>query len=362
MKKKASILKKSKKKQRIALSLFFSLFIFLILLTTLLMALAVVYFFLKQEVLFVLDEYISEIYSILLFMGGVSLFFGTALSFLASRILLGPLNHFVNHLNRLAAGDFKTRMHVRGGIYNLSTVREISDSFNMMAEELENTEMLRSDFINHFSHEFKTPIVSIAGLAKVLKKGNLPEEQKQQYFHAIEEESMRLAAMATNVLNLTKVENQAILGNVSTFNLSEQIRSAILLLENKWAEKNIELQLDFDEHIIEANEELLKQVWINLIDNAVKFVPRCGTVFVSVEEAGETLLVSIGNTGSEISPAKQRKIWNKFYQGDESHAGEGNGIGLAIVRRIIELHGGAVAVRSGGGVTVFSVELLKKQR
>ena len=153
-------------------------------------------------------------------------------------------------MNRLAAGDFKARLQFGSILSSHPAFREISTSFNTMAEELENTELLRNDFINHFSHEFKTPIVSITGFAKLLAKGNLPEEQKALYLKSIEEESVRLAELATNVLNLTKVENQTILTEVSPFNLSEQVRAAVLLLENKWTEKNIDLQLDFDEYTL----------------------------------------------------------------------------------------------------------------
>ena len=129
----------------------------------------------------------------------------------------------------------------------------------------------------------------------------------------------------------------------------------------KWTKKNIDLQLDFDEFEIEANEELLKQVWINLIDNAVKFVPRCGTVELEVADIGDRLCVKISNTGSEIPPEKHEKIFNKFYQADESHATQGNGIGLAIVKRIVELHNGDVCVSSGNGMTAFTVTLPKRQ-
>lgn len=240
-------------------------------------------------------------------------------------------------------------------------VREFTESFNTMAKELGNTELLRNDFINSFSHEFKTPIVSIMGFANLLEAGNLTEEQRVQYARAIREESMRLSSMASNVLNLTKVENQTILTDVSNFNLSEQVRSAVLLLEEKWTGKNIDLQLDFDEFMIEANEEMLKQVWINLIDNAVKFVPRCGTVELSLSDLGTELCVKVRNTGSEIPIDQQEKIFHKFYQADASHATQGNGIGLAIVKRIVELHHGNISVTSGNGITDFTVVLPKKQ-
>lgn len=298
---------------------------------------------------------------IILFMLLISLIIGGVIAFFSSRIPLKPVNVFINKMNRLAAGDFKTRLKFGSALSTHPVVQELTMSFNTMAEELENTEMLRKDFINAFSHEFKTPIVSISGLANLIESGDLTEEQKVKYARAIREESMRLLSMASNVLILTKVENQTILTDVTQFNLSEQVRSAVLLLEEKWTGKSVDLQLDFDEYLIEANEELLKQVWINLIDNAVKFVPHGGTVELEILDEGEALCVKVSNTGSEIPLEKQDKIFNKFYQADESHATQGNGIGLAIVKRIVDLHSGEISVSSGNGRTTFAVRFFKKQ-
>lgn len=223
------------------------------------------------------------------FMLLISLIIGGVIVYFSSRIPLKPINEIINKMNRLAAGDFKTRLKFGNTMSAHPVVKELTTSFNTMAEELENTELLRSDFINYFSHEFKTPIVSIMGLANLLEAANLTEEQRLQYARAIREESMRLSSMASNILSLTRVENQTILTDVSQFNLSEQVRSAVLLLEEKWTAKNIDLQLDFNEFYIQANEEMLMQVWINLIDNAVKFVPRCGTVLLQISDTGHDL-------------------------------------------------------------------------
>ena len=298
---------------------------------------------------------------VLLFMSLISLFIGGVITFFASRIPLKPVNDIINKMNRLAAGDFKTRLEFNKAASQHPAIKEFTDSFNTMAEELGNTEMLRNDFINNFSHEFKTPIVSIMGLANLLEVGDITEEERVQYARAIKEESMRLTSMASNVLNLTKVENQTILTGVTHFNLSEQVRSAILLLEEKWTSKNIDLQLNFDEHMVEANEEFLKQVWINLIDNAIKFAHDGGMVGIEINDKDRYLLVKISNTGSEIPFEKQKRIFNKFYQADESHATQGNGIGLAIVKRIVDLHCGTVGVNSENGMTTFFVTIPKKQ-
>lgn len=355
-----SIEKIKERTSRTSLTLAFSIFVFLILLAAIAMTALGLWLLTKANIIVGPDGEF-RFGQLLLFMSLISLIIGAVIAFFSSRLPLKPVNELINKMNRLAAGDFKTRLKFGDTMSAHPAVKEVTASFNAMAEELENTELLRNDFINSFSHEFKTPIVSITGLANLLEAGNLTEEQRVQYARAIREESMRLSSMASNVLNLTKVENQTILTGVSRFNLSEQVRSAVLLLEEKWAAKNIDLQLDFDEFIIEANEEMLKQVWINLIDNAVKFVPRCGTVELEIFEKVDKLCVKVSNTGSEIPYDKLDKIFNKFYQVDESHATQGNGIGLAIVKSIVELHDGSVSVNSGNGVTSFTVMLPKKQ-
>ena len=341
------------RKQRHSLSLLFSLAVGAVLLSALGLAMLAVWGLTALGVGGG-EEEIGFGLSIVL-VGVISLLLGTVLSFLLSKIPLRPINNLIDCMNRLAEGDFKTRLTFGSTIAEHPTFREISNSVNKLAEELENTEMLRGDFINNFSHEFKTPIVSIAGLAKLVARGNLDEEERKQYLAAIEQESMRLASMATNVLHLTKIENQTILSGESEFNLSEQIRSCVLLLENKWTQKHTELQLDFEEYTIRANEELLKQVWINLVDNAVKFSPEYSTVSIRIALETDELRISITNEGDPIPPEHCKKIFNKFYQADESHAAQGNGIGLAIVKRVIELHDGRVEVLCDAGRVTFVV-------
>jgi signal transduction histidine kinase len=222
-------------------------------------------------------------------------------------------------------------------------------------EELENTEVLRSDFINNFSHEFKTPIVSIAGFAKLLKKGNLSEKEKAEYIDIIEKESLRLSYLATNVFNLTKIENQTILTEINEYNPAEQIRHCVLLLENKWSEKEIDFNIELEDILISANEELMDQVWINLLDNAIKFSESKSTIDIKMKKEKTSTSFTITNKGVTISKDNIDRIFRKFYQADESHAAEGNGVGLAIVKKIIELHKGKITVESENGVTSFTV-------
>lgn len=350
---------KIERKNRFSLTLLMTGIIFCVLLISSIISFAAVYALIHFNIIANSED--IGIGMTMLYMVLISLFIATVTVLVAGKFPLKPVNMIISKMNRLASGDFKTRLEFGKPFGNIRAADEIKDSFNKMAEELENIEMLRGDFINNFSHEFKTPIVSISGFAKLLKRGNLTEEQKAEYIDIIEEESLRLASMATNVLNLTKIENQTILTDTSFFNLSEQIRSCLLLLEDKWSKKNLDFNLELSEHMITANEELLKQVWINLLDNAVKFSEEGGMIVVKVLETTNDLAVTIANSGSEVSPKKQEKIFNKFYQADESHATKGNGIGLAIVKRIAELHRGKVSVSSGNNMTAFTVILPKTQ-
>lgn len=346
------------RKQRLALTILFSSVVFCFFIMTMFIVGAAIIILIQRGVL-EHGKDVPRVKHLIINMMTASVLLGSVLTTVTSRIPLKPVNSFINAMNRLASGDYKTRLHFGKHFDKHPTAKELMESFNHMAEELERTEMLRSDFINNFSHEFKTPIVSIAGFAKLLKQGNLTEEQKMDYINIIEEESLRLAAMATNVLNLTKVENQTILTGVSEFNLSEQIRNCVLLLENKWSKKNIELDINFDEHIVYANEEMLKEVWINLLDNAIKYSDDGGTVRIDITEMESRLLVSISDTGEEIPEGAKERIFRKFYQVDESHSSVGNGIGLAIVKKILDLHGGDITVSSGNRKTVFTVSLPK---
>ena len=336
------------------LTLIFSLIVLAVLIVVLGLSSLTAYILVKMHVLSAENEGIG-VSHIILFMAITSVVMGTIISIIASKVILTPLNLVSSKINSLANGQFGTRVDFDEIVQKVPSFLELSTVFNKLSEELKSTEMLRRDFINNFSHEFKTPIVSIAGFAKLLKKGNLSEEEKAHYLDAIEEESMRLASMATNVLNLTKIENQSILTDVSKFNLSEQIRSGILLLENKWSKKNIDFQLEFDEFEIEASEELLKQVWINLIDNAIKFSKSNGTILIAAHRTDKEFSVSITNYGTSLSVEKISKIFNKFYQGDESHSTEGNGIGLSIVQKIVNLHNSRITVDSSDNSVTFSV-------
>lgn len=298
----------------------------------------------------------------MLFMSSLAVIvLGVIITSTLGRVPMRPVKKLVKQMNKLSSGDFSVRLDFGPPLGKHPAVKEISDSFNKMASELGNIEILRRDFVNDFSHEFKTPIVSIAGFAKLLREKELDASVRDEYLGIIEEESMRLSAMATNVLNLSKIESQSILTDVKKYNLSEQLRTAILLFEPKWTKKDIDLSLDIGELEIEANEGLLSQVWINLFDNALKFSPEHSTVAVTAVERGEYVSVSFTNGGDPIPADEIPKIFNKFYKVERSRSGEGNGIGLSLCKKTVELHSGKIEVESGEEGTTFTVTLPKKR-
>ena len=343
---------KKKKQRHRSLALVFALFTFSILVVSLLLTVGVVYlsaFALHDSAPFSALS-LPNTLQILILTAVLSLIVGTGLSALVVRIPLKPINWLIDQMNRLAAGDFQARVHFSKTIDMIPAFLQVEESFNKMAEELGNTEMLRQDFINNFSHEFKTPIVSIAGFAKLLQRADLEEAQRREYIDAIVEESQRLSNMATNVLS--------ILTGVSCYNLSEQIRSAVLLLQDQWSAKHLELELDFPEVSITANEEMMQEAWINLVHNAVKYSPEYGPLQVRIAETDTAIEVQVANSG-EIPQADLERVFQKFYQADHSHFSAGNGVGLAIVKRVVELHGGTVKAESMGGAVIFTVRLPK---
>ena len=353
------------RRERLTLTLVISVFIFVSLFLAMVIVGVVAAILLHYDLLHITGDNTRGLIVFVFILMLASAVIGSVLSWLVVRMPLGPVNKLINGLNCLARGEFSTRIQptkwYEKKLQELRVMKALTDSFNALGTELENTELLRSDFINNFSHEFKTPIVSITGFAKLLKRGQLSREQQMEYLDIIEEESLRLSAMATNVLDLTRVENQTILTDVAGFNLSEQLRTCVLLLEQKWERKRLDIELVFDEITLQGSEELLKQVWINLLDNAIKFSPECGTVRIAAAQSQEAVMVTVENEGPTIPPEALGRIFQKFYQADESHAVEGNGVGLAIVKRVAELHSGSVEAASADGKTVFKVTLPQSQ-
>lgn len=283
---------------------------------------------------------------------------GTGISFATMKIWIGRITRISQAMRDIAKGNFKKRVPEEKETEVITELGDLERSFNQMASDLEGIEMFRNDFINNFSHEFKTPIVSIRGFARQLQSGNLNDEQRKEYIDIIVSESERLSTMSQNVLLLTKLENQSIVTEKSEFYLDEQIRNCILLLEKSWSEKDIELDIDLDEIEYEFNEEMLSHVWINLISNAIKFTPEGGKMRCSLKRIGNSVVFEIEDNGEGMSEEVKSRIFEKFYQGDSSHATKGNGIGLNIVQRIVTLAGGSISVESQiGNGSKFTVNI-----
>lgn len=273
-------------------------------------------------------------------------------------VFIHPLQQNIEAMKKLANGDFTVRVNHAEHGYVPREMVEFEQSFNKAAEELGGTEILRKDFINNFSHEFKTPIVSISGFADLLLEEQLPPEDQKEYLTIIRDESRRLADLATNILTLNRVESQTILTDKAAFPLDEQLRQSVLVTQQKWRQK----ELDFDADLVPAeytgSEGLLKEVWLNLLDNAAKFSPEGGTVAVNLRKAKNALMVSVTDQGEGMSADTQAHIFEQFYQGDTSHTTQGNGLGLAMVKKVLELHGGSIQVNSTPGQgSCFTVTL-----
>lgn len=278
----------------------------------------------------------------------------TTITGFLGRIPLSPLRKVIDAMNRLGKGDFSVRLDINA----TNELAELAESFNHTAEELGSIETLRTDFVNTFSHEFKTPIVSLRGFAKILKNKNLTEEERNEYLDIIISESDRLADLAKNVLTLSRIDTCTILPEGEDFNLTEEIRQAVLLCEPKWSKKNIELVIDLDEIIYKGNSEMLDHIWLNLLDNAIKFSPENGHIDIALKKSEASVIFSVCDNGPGMDENVQKHIFNRFYQGDTSHKTAGNGIGLSIVDKVVRLHQGTINVESklSSGST-FTVKL-----
>lgn len=287
-------------------------------------------------------------------LGFVSLVIGAILSIVFRKVVTTPLSDIFYALNELSDGNYDINIKPMG----IKSVRRLAKRINNTARELESVETMRNDFVNNFSHEFKTPIISISGFAKMLKSDNLTQEERNEYLNIIISESDRLAELSTNILNLSRLENQTILSNLSTFNVSEQIRLVIVLLEQKWMEKQLEIVFDNDEYMITGNEETLQQLWINLFDNAIKYAPVGSAITINAKKEQNNLIFDFTDCGDGMNDEAVKHAFEKFYQSDIAHKSTGNGIGLPMAKRICELHGGSISIKSTGkNGTTFEVVL-----
>lgn len=260
---------------------------------------------------------------------------------------------------KIIAGDFSVRVPMPSKFGNDENFREIVDCFNRMAQELSSVEMLRMDFISNVSHEMKTPLAVMQNYGTLLQTPELSDAKRLEYAKGITESSRRLADMMTNILKLSKLENQQIFPNTEKYNLGEQLCEVLLQYESQWERENIEIETDIAEDVtVYADRELLSLVWNNLLSNAFKFTSSGGTVSLSLSETEKYAIVKVQDSGCGMSAETGTHIFEKFYQGDTSHATCGNGLGLALVKRVVDILHGEISVESvlGEGST-FTVKI-----
>lgn len=271
----------------------------------------------------------------------LSILCGSIVMLIAAWLIVKPIKKLISATEKIAKGNFE--VYIKKD--RKDEIGQLVDNFNKMAKELAGMEMLRNSFISDISHEFKTPLTSIEGYTKLLRDCK-SDAQRNEYIDIITEETKRLSALSGNILLLNRIENENITLAKNSFRLDEQIRHVLLLCESKWSGKNIDLNLDLDEIIYTGNEQLLFQVWLNLVDNAVKFSRPDESVDISLRRTADKISFSITDYGRGMNEEQQKRMFEKFYTGDKSRNSEGNGLGLSIVKRVIDMHSGTIEVQS----------------
>jgi signal transduction histidine kinase len=268
---------------------------------------------------------------------------GIPISIFVNRSLLSPIRRLSEAMDLVGKGIFDIQISTKAPF---GDIEDIYRNFNLMTRELAANEMLKSDFVSNVSHEIKTPITAIEGFAMLLQGSESLNAEESEYVEKILSSSQRLSELVTNVLLLSKIDNQAIETNVERFSLDEQIRQSILMLEPKWSEKNIEFDVDLQSIQYEGNRGLTLHIWNNLISNAIKFTPENSTVSIRLLSTDEGTVVTVDDEGQGISQSAMGHIFDKFYQADSSHKQEGNGLGLALVKRIVDMVGGNISAQN----------------
>ena len=282
------------------------------------------------------NEFINSFYGIIILL---LITIAIAIVFTLIIIALGnnawkPIKSLIEAINKVSKGDFSIKLDEN---LHPPVIKELNTSFNKMVNELSSIETLRNDFVVNVSHEFKTPIAAIEGYATLLQYNSLTEEERMEYTKVILDSSRQLSSLSGNILKLSKLENQEIVPDKKYFSLDEQLRQALLLLENQWSQKNIDIDMDLKSINYYGSEDLLMQVWINIFSNAIKFTPEGGLIVTRLKNTDKRICVSISDNGVGMSEEVKSKIFDKFYQGDNSRNLQGNGLGLALVKKILDL-------------------------
>ncbi|MDD3239186.1 MAG: HAMP domain-containing sensor histidine kinase [Lachnospira sp.] len=258
------------------------------------------------------------------------------------------------HIQRVADGDYRTRIPINPK----DQILPVYENFNKMCAELQSVEILRNDFINNYSHEFKTPIASINGFASLLLEKECTKEQEKEYLEIIKDESERLSNLAKNTILLSKVSSQQMITDMEQYNLGEQLRQCAIILSPQWLAKKITFSGEFPDIFFEGNKELMQHLWLNIMGNAVKYTPEGGTITAELTKENHNIVVTVSDTGEGMSEETMKHLFEPYFQGDTSHSGKGLGLGMAISKRIVELCYGKIRVESQEDIgSQFIVEL-----
>ena len=276
---------------------------------------------------------------LMVYLVAISLFVAVLVTVLLSRLFFRPIKRLRQAMSRVAAGDFTMKLQTKT---NSREIRDIYAGFNLMTDELRSMEVLQTDFVSNVSHEFKTPLGAIEGYSTLLQDCDNLTPQQREYVEKIVFNTQRLSTLTGSILLLSKLENQQIPTGQSRFSLDEQIRQTIVALEPVWASKDIEFDVELATISYFGNEPLMRHVWSNLLSNAVKFSPQGGEVRIGLSEQEEHITFWIRDFGPGIPDEAMKHIFSRFYQADSSHKQEGNGLGLALVDKILQLEGGSV--------------------
>ena len=273
----------------------------------------------------------------------VSLTVGSVATIFLSKLFFAPIKKLNKAMEKVADGDFSVRLT---GKSSSNEILEMYSGFNLMAHELSATEILQTDFVTNVSHEFKTPITAIEGYSMLLQDNDNLNSDQQQYVDKIILNTKRLSSLVGSILLLSKLENQQISTGQTQYRLDEQIRQSIVALEDAWADKNTDLDVEMERVTYLGNESMMRHVWDNLISNAIKFSPQNGPIWLRLTQRSDTICFTIEDRGPGVSGEDKKRIFDKFYQADSSHKQAGNGLGLALVKRIVTNCGGNVCVEN----------------
>ena len=275
-----------------------------------------------------------------------SLIIGTFFGYFLSERYFRPLKQLSNASKKIASGDFSVSIEELEYKDDDTELNDLIKNFNIMAKQLSKIETLRSDFIANVSHEFKTPLATIQGYVTLLEDDKLTKEERSNYLNIIFDATKKLTNLTSNILKISKLENQEVEICKKEYNVSEQLREVIILLQASWEKKNIEFNLDLPDCMVISDEELLQQVWMNVISNAIKFSNLDGRIDVSLVSRSNYISVVIKDYGSGMDEETLSHVFEKFYQGDKSHSRDGNGLGLSLVKRIVTICHGEIKLDS----------------